>query len=96
MCHGPRTGKTFGEAIIVAIALGGFLYLSSKGPMLTVSGYIVVLAITAAFYAALLLVRAVFTFMTSSDDFWWKKYENVEAHHHNHKHSHHPDQPQGH
>lgn len=71
---GPRT---FGEALIVAVALGGFLalYAMDKVTFDDIGGFASVLAVALAFYALLLLVRAIFTFMTGGESFWWEKYE---------------------
>lgn len=68
--------NSFGEALIVVTALVGFVALNVRDAVTLddVWTYSVALGITAAFYTLLLLVRAVFTFMTGEDKFWWEKY----------------------
>lgn len=68
--------STFGEALIAVTALGGLIALSFRDS-LTLSeiwAYAAALGITAAFYTLLLLIRAIFTFVTGDDTFWWEKY----------------------
>lgn len=78
-----RTKSTFGEALITLGALAGFVFLFSQGKMLTQNSmilYIEALGVLIVFYFLLLLARAIFTFMTGGDSFWWEKYEEHNPH----------------
>lgn len=63
---------TIGEALIVSVALFGFFGLvyggrANVGDLLPLSA---VLLVATVFYGVLLLIRAVFTFMTGDDGLW--------------------------
>jgi len=75
----PNSRSTFGEALIALVALAGFIIPITQGdyPDWEDFGmYAAVLGLIVGFYAAILLIRAMFFFMTGSDSFWWEKYEH--------------------
>lgn len=96
----PRVGRTtWPEAALAIVALVGYFAVAWRSTPLDVRVFIVTLLIIGVFYATLLLVRAIFTFMTGSQHFWWEKYEERDVHghkHHDHDHSHDHDHPHGH
>ena len=77
--------STFGETLLAAVGLVGFIVLLDRGHMRTtldVWMYLKALGVIVAFYALLLLVRALFTFIAGGDGFWWEKYEERDRKNH--------------
>lgn len=77
-----RSSTTIGEALLGLGGLAGFVYLLSDGTIETwndMSLYAGMLGIVVGFYAALLLCRAIFSFMVGNDHFWWERYQDPKS-----------------
>lgn len=78
MHHQPTGRNTFGEALLAMVALGGLIALAYRGHVNSWSDiwlYSQMLIVIVIFYAVILLIRAIFTFMVGNDSFWWQQYE---------------------
>ena len=80
MCCSPRKGNI--EAVFAGGAMLGAFILIDQGKLSTTADswmFVQLLCVILGFYALLLLIRAVFTFMVGGDTFWWERYKEEDT-----------------